>query len=176
MLLRPLAAPDWPAVHAYASDPDIMRYLPEGVMSPPQVQAFIAEHQTASSATAAVLQPEGQPIGHLTFHPWYASRIYEIGLVFHPRYHGQGYATEAATALFAYGFEALGLHRIIATSQPENVASWRVMEKLGMVREAHFRKVFAVDETTWLDEYLYAMLEEEWFLGAAERSRTGGEP
>lgn len=169
LLLRPLAPDDWAAVHAYASDPEIMRYLPEGVMSPEQVQAFIAEHQPESGAIAAILPGEERLIGHLTFHPWYASRIYEIGWVFHPEHHGQGYATEAATALFAYGFETLGLHRIIATCQPENIGSWRVMEKLGMLREAHFRKVFAVDDTTWLDEYLYAMLEEEWFARSDAR-------
>ena len=77
-------------------------------------------------------------------------------------------------ALLGYGFETLGLHRIIATCQPENVASWRVMEKLGMLRDAHFRKVFPVDEATWLDEYLYAILEEDWFTdrGAAARPKS----
>lgn len=170
LLLRPLVAGDWPAVHAYASNPDVMRYLPEGVMSVEQVQAFIAEHQPAGSAVAVILIEEEHLIGHLTFHPWYAPRFYEIGWVFHPRYHGQGYATEAATALFQYGFETLDLHRIIATCQPENIGSWRVMEKLGMLREAHFRKVFAVNETTWLDEYLYAILAEEWFARTAEGS------
>jgi len=170
-----LAHDDWRDVHAYASDPEIMRYLPEGVMSAAQVQGFIAEHEPTSGAIAAILTSEQRLIGHLTFHPWYAPRIYEIGWVFNPRYHGQGYATEAATAVLAYGFETLRLHRIIATCQPENIGSWRVMEKLGMQREAHFRKVFAVDETTWLDEYLYAILEEEWFASAAHRSRTPGE-
>jgi len=63
-----------------------------------------------------------------------------MGWVFHRAYHGHGYATEAAGALLQYSFAALHLHRIIATCQPENVASWRVMEKLGMRREAHFRK------------------------------------
>ena len=175
LLLRPLAPGDWQDVLAYASDSDVMRYLPGNVMSAEQVQAFIAEHQPTAGALAAVLPAEGRLIGHLTFHPWYAPHIYEIGWVLHPRYHGQGYATEAALALFRYGFETLDLHRIIATCQPENVASWRVMEKLGMLREAHFRKVFLVDETTWLDEYLYAMLEEEWFARAEAGSPAAGE-
>jgi RimJ/RimL family protein N-acetyltransferase len=138
-------------------------------MSAEQVRAFIAEQQPAAGAIAAILPAEDRLIGHLTFHSWFAPRIYEIGWVFHPMHHGRGYATEAAKALFAYGFETLGLHRIIATCQPENVASWRVMENLGMLREAHFRKVFAVDDSTWLDEHLYAMLEEEWFAKAAAR-------
>ena len=168
LVLRPLAADDWLAVHAYASDAAVMRYIPGGAMSEEQVQAFAAENERDAATVAAVLRLEECLIGHMPFHAWYAPRIYEIGWVLHPRYQGQGYATEAATALLRYGFETLGLHRIIATCQPENVASWRVMEKLGMVREAHFRKVFPVDESTWLDEYLYALLEEDWFARARD--------
>jgi len=58
----------------------------------------------------------------------------------------------------------LHLHRIIATCQPQNVASWRVMEKLGMRREAHFRKCLRRPENQWWDEYFYALLDEEWFM------------
>ena len=39
-----------------------------------------------------------------------------------------------------------------------------------MLREAHLRKVFAIDDTTWLDDYLYAMLEEAWFARSDARS------
>ena len=163
LVLRPLERDDWQAVHAYASDAAVMRYVPGGALSEDQVRAIAGENEGDAAMVAAVLTSEERVIGHLPFHAWYAPRIYEIGWVFHPRYHGQGYATEAAAALLGYGFETLGLHRIIATCQPENVASWRVMEKLGMIREAHFRKVFPVDESTWLDEYLYAILEEDWF-------------
>ena len=55
-------------------------------------------------------------------------------------------------ALLRHGFETLGLHRVVASCQPENATSWRVMEKLGMRGEAQFRKCFQVDEATWLDE------------------------
>jgi ribosomal-protein-alanine N-acetyltransferase len=50
--------------------------------------------------------------------------------------------------MLRYGFESLRLHRVIATCQPENAASWRVMEKLGMQREAHFRKAHLLDGET----------------------------
>ena len=42
-----------------------------------------------------------------------------------------------------------------------------------MRREAHFRKCFRVDEATWLDEYLYAILEEDWFAGTGTARRPG---
>jgi RimJ/RimL family protein N-acetyltransferase len=144
-----------------------MRYTTEGAMSEEQVRDFIAENQREPATVAVVLSAEERLIGHMPFHPWFATRIYEIGWIFHPHYHGQGYATEAATALLRHGFETLGVHRIIATCQPENVASWRVMEKLGMLREAHFRKGVLFADDTWWDEYLYAILEEDWSARAS---------
>lgn len=165
LVIRPLAPDDWRAVHAYASDAAVMRYVPGGALSEDRARAFVGGNGGDEARAAAVLKSEGRLIGHLPFHPWFAPRIYEIGWVFHPRYHGRGYATEAAAALLRHGFEALGLHRVVAACQPENAASRRVMEKIGMRREAHFRKCFQVDETTWLDEYLYAILEEDWFAG-----------
>ena len=173
LLIRPFEPDDWRAVHAYASDPAVMRYIPGGALSEDQARAFVGRNEGDEASVAAVLKAEGRLVGHLPFHPWFAPRIWEIGWVFHPRYHGQGYATEAAAALLGHGFERLGLHRVVATCQPENVASWRVMEKLGMRREAHFRKGVRLDGETWLDEYLYAILEEDWFAATGAVGDSG---
>jgi RimJ/RimL family protein N-acetyltransferase len=168
--IRHLTADDWQDVHAYTSDPGVMTYLPEEVMTEEQTRQFIATSMSEEAQAYAVeLRAEDRLIGHINFHPWFAPRIYEIGWVFHPRYQGQGYATEAAGALLRYGFESLRVHRVIATCQPENTPSSRVMEKLGMQREAHFRKCIYRDERWW-DEYLYALLEEEWFNAVGSRT------
>jgi RimJ/RimL family protein N-acetyltransferase len=168
--VRHFTADDWHAVHAYTSDESVMTYVPEGVMTEEQTRQFIAGSMTDDARTYAVeLQAGDRLIGHVGFHPWFAPRIYEIGWVFHPHYHGQGYATEAARALLQFGFESLSVHRVIATCQPENPASWRVMEKLGMQREGHLRKCIYRDDTTWWDEYFYALLEEEWFSEVGSR-------
>jgi RimJ/RimL family protein N-acetyltransferase len=172
LLIRPFAPDDWRAVHAYAADPALMRYVPGGAMTEDRARAFVAAGGGDEATAAAVLKAEGRLIGHLPFHPWFHQRIWEIGWVFHPTYHGQGYATEAAAALLRQGFETLELHRVVATCQPENVASWRVMERLGMRREAHFRKGVQVNETTWLDEYLYAILDEDWAAGVGTTGRV----
>ena len=166
--IRLFTADDWQAVHAYTSDPVVMTYVPEGVMTEEQTRQFIAGSMTEDARTYAVdLKAEDRLIGHVGFHPWFAPRIYELGWVFHPRYHRQGYATEAAAALLRHGFASLSVHRVIATCQPENMPSSRVMEKLGMQREAHFRKCVYRDETWW-DEYHYALLEDEWFAAESE--------
>jgi RimJ/RimL family protein N-acetyltransferase len=99
----------------------------------------------------------------MVFHPWFAPRTYEIGWVIHPDYQRRGYASEAAAALLRYGFEEMALHRIIATCQPENPASYGVMEKIGMRREGHFRQCIHRGGDLWWDEYFYALLADEWY-------------
>ena len=85
----------------------------------------------------------------------------EIGYLLDLRYWGRGYATEAARAVLDFGFRELDLHRVYATCRPANVASIRVMEKLGMRREAHFRQHRWM-KGAWQDSYLYAILDHEW--------------
>ena len=161
--IRHFAADDWQAVYRYTSDPAVMAYMPEEPFTEADAQAFVAKHGGEDAqAFAVVLKAEGRLIGHIIFHPWFAPRTYEVGWAFDRAYQGRGYATEAAAAFLRYGFESLGLHRIIATCQPENVGSCRVMEKLGMRREGLFKQCIYRGENTWWDEYFYAMLEDEW--------------
>jgi RimJ/RimL family protein N-acetyltransferase len=85
----------------------------------------------------------------------------EIGFALHPDHHGHGYATEAARALVDYGFGEVGLHRIIGRLEARNLASARVLEKLGMRREALLiENEFVKGE--WQSEIVYAILEREW--------------
>ena len=84
-----------------------------------------------------------------------------FGFVLHKHYWGFGIATEAAQAVVRFGFEQLGLHRVVAECFVEQVASARIFEKLGMRREGHFRKN-ALKAGIWRDTYLYAVLNEEW--------------
>lgn len=84
-----------------------------------------------------------------------------IGLLLGRKYQGQGLATEAARAMLRFGFEQLGLHRIAATTSADNLRSRRLVERLGMRREAHFRESDTVNGE-WRDEFVYALLVDEW--------------
>ncbi len=161
--IRRFTEQDWPAVYAYMSLPDAILYMAKSVMNEEEAQRYI-QKQMADDATdyALIRQTDNQLIGHMVFHPWFAPRTYEIGWIVHPDYQRQGYASEAALALLRYGFDEMALHRIIATCQPENPASYRVMEKIGMRREGHFRQCIHRGGDTWWDEYFYALLAEEW--------------
>lgn len=92
----------------------------------------------------------------------------ELGYVLNENYQNKGYGSSASKAVIKYFFNQ-GVHRIYAECAPQNTPSWKVMEKIGMKREAHFRKnvSFHKDENgqpVYWDTYVYAILnlcEEE---------------
>jgi RimJ/RimL family protein N-acetyltransferase len=168
LVLREFEAGDWEAVHEYASDPQVVRYVEWGPNSEEDTRAFLQyaltppEQPRRQCSLAIVLKAEGRLIGGCSIavsNP--EQREGWIGYIFNRDFWGQGYATETARALVAFGFEQLGLHRILATCDPENVASARVLEKAGMRREGHLRE-HLWQKGKWRDSYLYAILEREW--------------
>lgn len=86
----------------------------------------------------------------------------EVWYKLHPNVWSKGYATEALNAIIKFGFETLNLHRIEAGCATGNVASYKVMEKAGMQREAHRRKLLPL-KSGWSDNYEYAILDEDYF-------------
>ena len=86
-----------------------------------------------------------------------------VGCLLSCQYQGRGIATEALKALISFGFGSMGLHRIYARTGSLNTASWHLMERVGMEREAHFRKSHKVKDE-WDDEFVYAVLADEWRL------------
>jgi ribosomal-protein-alanine N-acetyltransferase len=87
-------------------------------------------------------------------------RSADLGYGVGPDEWGQGYATEAARLIVRFGFETLGLHRIWATHHPENLASRRVLDKLGFVEEGRRRDDRFVDGA-WYDSVVCSMLESD---------------
>lgn len=67
----------------------------------------------------------------------------EIGYVFSKQYWGKGYAKESCVALIKKSFSE-GIHRIYAECDPNNIGTWKLMESLGFIKEAHFRQVVMV--------------------------------
>ncbi|QDS95119.1 Spermidine N(1)-acetyltransferase [Roseimaritima multifibrata] len=85
----------------------------------------------------------------------------ELGFAFNPHFGGRGLATEAVNAALGYAFSAMELHRIFAGVDTRNERSWRLMERIGMRREAHFIHA-SLEGDEWIDDFTYAMLEDEW--------------
>lgn len=109
------------------------------------------------------LKAEGKVIGHvgIGFIKTEEHRQGMIGWLFGRKYQGQGLATEAVRALVTTAFDQLRLHRIFARTGRDNERSWRLMERLGMRREAHFRESHVM-KGEWRDEFIYAVLADEW--------------
>jgi RimJ/RimL family protein N-acetyltransferase len=85
-----------------------------------------------------------------------------MGYVVDPRVAGQGIGTTTARALLHAAFDRLGLRRVTAAANADNIPSVTVLERAGMRRERHSRKALWHRELGWLDEVEYALLDEEW--------------
>jgi len=90
-----------------------------------------------------------------------ANRTGSLGILLDRRYHHRGLAVEAGQAGVRFGFEVLGLHRLTAGCAAQNLASARLMERLGMRREGHLIASHW-QKGVWHDWLLYALLEQEW--------------
>lgn len=86
----------------------------------------------------------------------------EIGWCLDPALEGNGYATEAVVELIRIGFEDVGLRRLTALCFADNEPSWRLMERVGMRREAYNVRDSLHRSLGWLDGMMYALLAEEW--------------
>lgn len=94
-----------------------------------------------------------------------APQRYKMGKMYYnllPEYWGKGYATEAVRTVLKFGFTALKLHRMEAGCAVGNIASIRVLEKVGMQMEAQRRKVLPLQQG-WSDNYEFAILERDYF-------------
>lgn len=170
LLLRPFTESDLDALHAYQSLPEVARYLlwpPRDREETAKSLRYRIDHPTLEEdddilVLAVEHQESGALIGdvNLSLVPG-THRTGEFGFVFDPRYHGKGYAREAATEILRLGFEQAGMHRIIGRADARNTASAGLMTRLGLRKEAHFVKNEMV-KGEWADEVVYAMLAEEW--------------
>jgi RimJ/RimL family protein N-acetyltransferase len=170
LLLRLYTPDDLDDVYDIQSRPDVTRYLYWGPRDREQARESLKKKIDSSrlvdegdDLTLAVVLPEtGKVIGDVLL-MWISRehRQGEIGYVFHPDHAGHGYATEAAEVMLRLGFDGLGLHRITGRLDGRNTPSARVLERLGMRREAHLRQNEIV-KGEWTDEVIYAMLAEEW--------------
>ena len=87
----------------------------------------------------------------------------EVWFKIHKDFWRKGYTTEALSEILNFGFNQLQLHRIEAGCAVENVASSKVLEKVGMIREGMKRKKLPI-RGEWKDNYFYAILEEDFRL------------
>lgn len=142
LVLRPFRIEDAEVVRrlagareVYEMTQNIPHPYEEG-MAEQWISGLASQFYGAGGVTLAVtLRDSGEVIGAIGLTAAASHRKAELGYWLGVPYWGNGYATEAASALVAYGFETLGYHRILARHFEQNSASGRVMQKIGMRKE-----------------------------------------
>jgi RimJ/RimL family protein N-acetyltransferase len=166
--LRPPTVEDAPAVYAYKSRADVTRYVPHGPLTLEQIEKRHADARTTLDEAGqalfllAFLRDTGELVGDVVLF-WHSAehRGGEVGYIVDPAHQGHGYATEMVRLVLRLAFEDMNLHRMVGRIDPRNTASARVLERVGMRKEAHLvSNEFIQGE--WTDEEDFAILEDEW--------------
>jgi ribosomal-protein-alanine N-acetyltransferase len=169
--LRELVADDLKNMHQLHSMPEVDEYntlgIPKSMDTTRRILNDCIACQQAIPRTSYVLSMHINQtdafVGYIALN--LSSPKYKAGEVWykvHPRYWRQGYATEALHRVLEFAFRYLLLHRVEAGCATENVASIKVLRKVGMTREGHTRKKLPI-RGQWMDNYEYAILEEDYF-------------
>ncbi|MEY2538409.1 MAG: hypothetical protein QOG67_2149 [Verrucomicrobiota bacterium] len=139
LILREYAEDDVEAFYRLNSDPEVMRYTGDDMLSDiDHAREILLAHPITDyrkhgfGRWACLLKSDGQKIGFAGLKYLEERKEVDLGYRLLPAYWGQGFATEASGAVIRYGFDQLGLHRVIGLARPENTASVRVLEKVGM--------------------------------------------
>ena len=169
LLIREFMESDIREVLAYQSDPLYLRYYPWTQRTEKDVHDFIqtfiiqqSNQPRTKFQLAIILKTENRLIGNcgIRINDTYLEEA-NIGYELNSQYWGNGYATEAAKTILKFGFEELKMHRIWSWCIAENIASARVLEKIGMRREGNLREKEFI-KGRWYDQFIYAILRREW--------------
>jgi len=149
LVLRRFVSKDSEMIYRLNRDPEVMRFMPAAVreqVSPASsarmVEECIAQYERfpGLGIWPTALKETSECIGWTCLKPLDDAEQIELGYRYFPQFWGRGLCTEVSTALVRYGFQELGLDRIVGITDPRNLASRRVLEKLGFryVKEARY--------------------------------------
>ena len=169
LVIREFYYDDWKNMYEYLSQETVIKYEPYNVFSEEACMQEATNRSQNDAFWAVCLKENNKLIGNIYFNQLEPKEFltWELGYVFNPSYYGKGYATESCKRILKYGFEQLGAHRVIGNCNPENFSSWKLLERLLMRREGHFKKPAFFTKSNegtpiWHDAYQYSILDEEF--------------
>ena len=172
LVLRPFRKDDLELIRSLYCDEEILKYMPSDTMSVEDAEKHLeriirewGQPPRCNYEMAVLLKDTGDRIGRAHIEIDRDTDTGMIGWLLIQEHWGQGYATEISRALINHCFDAFHLHRVNAVCNPENIGSWRVLEKCGMRREACFLKKCRYVKhgvIRWEDELEYAILSSEY--------------
>jgi RimJ/RimL family protein N-acetyltransferase len=168
-------------LHLWRAEKSVRRYQPLASLSTSQLRAELAARRAEDLWRSRgdrfdwIILVHRQPAGWITLvvHSW-EHGLAECGYSLSTPFQGRGLMQLALTRLITDLFSRTRLHRLEARTAIANVASQKVLEKLGFRREGLLRGYFQL-EGVWIDNYLFAILKDEWFQHRAV-SRNGPRP
>lgn len=176
LTLRPLAAGDETALFAIFSDPEVVRYWSRSAwtdmaQADEMLAAALRDYADGSGLRyGIVLTATGELIGVASAFAFNRdNRRCELGYVLGSRHWGRGYVSEALVPVLEHAFGALGMNRIEADIDPQNLASGRVLEKLGFRQEGFMPERWIVHGEK-ADTAFYGLLRRYWDERAPSRS------
>jgi ribosomal-protein-alanine N-acetyltransferase len=172
LTLRDFSLKDIPAVFEMYTRPDINKWLSHEPMqsieeAEQRVRSRIGLFENGFGYRWAITfkrAPETVIGSCGYFHVRVSTHTYEIGYEIHPHHWHKGFMTEALTAILDYSFGDATpnpVHRFEALVDPKNVASIRLLEKLGFQKEG-IRREFGFWKGKYQDVILFALLSNEW--------------
>jgi RimJ/RimL family protein N-acetyltransferase len=170
LVLREIVRDDIPLIHELNSIPEVDKYntlgLPENITETEKLilPIILDQHVIPRPRYVYLIQDRAHNfvglIGIVMEKQQYSSA--ELWYKLHTTYWNRGYASESVKCILDFCFGELKLHRVIAGCATENMASIKVLEKNGFVKEAHHRKILPI-RGEWKDNYEYSILEEDYF-------------
>lgn len=168
LIIRHFKKDDWKNLYEYLSLPVIYTYEPGAPIDENEAKRLAKKRSLSNNFYSVILKNNNKMIGHLYFNqiePLHY-KTWELGFIFNPEFQNKGFGTESTKAIIDYGFNILKAHRIVAFCNTKNIASWKLLEKIGMRREGHFiKKAFfrndAYNNPMWFDSYAYGILKDE---------------
>ena len=169
LILRPINKNDAESIFRYRADAitnQFQGWIPKNIAD---VHDFI-ENRVSSTINVngtwfqfvIISKDIGELIGDTGLHFFdKENKQVEIGCTISKKHQGNGFATEAISEVMKFLFDTLNKHRIVASIDPRNINSIKLVEKLNFRKEAHFKESIMSNET-WVDDLIYAILKKEW--------------
>ena len=156
---------DAEAIHRYASDEDVSRFIGWSLMKTLKETSDYIEEMIRREAAGThlyasiVLKPTQEVVGTaMIFNFDWKAKHAEVGYVFHKNHWGRGLCTEAVELMNSFAFEVLKLHKLHARVVAANIGSVRVLEKSGYVLEGRLRDYHFIDEG-YYDSLLFGLIK-----------------
>jgi RimJ/RimL family protein N-acetyltransferase len=169
LALRDLEVSDTQRIFEYRSRPEVSRFQSWGTQSADGIQLYLRDLSKTEPGRPGswyqigiILRSSGELIGDCGFQVLETEpRQADVGIALAPEFQGRGYATETLRALLDYLLVALGKDRVFGSVDPRNVRSMRLLQRVGMRKEAHRVKSLWF-KGEWVDDAIFAITASEW--------------